>query len=188
MPMASLVARHRRIQQQPRAQLLLTIVTGGGLAVALGLIATFAVAALAFHVRVSPVLTGSMRPAYAPGDVIITRPVNVHSLRPGDIAVFVPPGESAEFAHRLTSVSTRAGQVVVTTKGDANQAPDPWHAKLNGSTVPKVVGTVPAIGRPLTWIHTRWLHAAAIGCLGLLLTIVGTAQILRVPTRREALT
>jgi signal peptidase I len=185
MPMASLVSRRTRVQRRSRARLLLTIVQGGCLAVAFGLIATFAVAALAFHVRVSPVLTGSMRPTYAPGDVIITRPVNVHSLRPGDIAVFVPPGESAAFAHRLASVSTHDGHVVVTTKGDANPAPDPWHAKLDGSTVPKVVGTLPAIGRPLTWIHTRWLHASAIGCLGLLFTIVGTVQILRTPSRRE---
>jgi signal peptidase I len=152
----------------------------------LGLIASFAVAALFFHVRLSPVLTGSMKPAYSPGDVIITQRVDVHSLRPGDIAVFVPPGESAAYAHRLTSVTEKNGSVVVTTKGDANQATDPWHAKLNGSSVPKVIGTLPAVGRPMTWIHARWLPAAAIAVLGLLLTAVGAAQILRTPSRREA--
>src|SRR3954470_15892571 len=105
MPKASLVPRRTMVNERSTARLLLTIVQGGLLAVVFGLIATFAIAALAFHVRVSPVLTGSMRPAYAPGDVIITRVVDVHSLRPGDIAVFVPPGESAAFAHRVTSVT-----------------------------------------------------------------------------------
>jgi signal peptidase len=185
--MASLVSRRTWAKERGPARRLLIALQGGLLAVTLGVVATFAVSALFFHVRVSPVLTGSMRPAYSPGDVIITRPVNVHSLRPGDIAVFVPPGESAAFAHRLTSVSEKNGSVVVTTKGDANPSVDPWHAKLNGSTVPKVIGTLPAIGRPVTWIHARWLPAAAIAVLGLLFTVVGTVQILRTPSRREAL-
>jgi signal peptidase len=188
MPKASLVSRRTWTKQRGPVHRLLIALQGGLLAVVLGLIASYAVAATFFHVRVSPVLTGSMRPAYAPGDVIITRPVNVHSLRPGDIAVFVPPGESSAYAHRLTSVTNKNGSVVVTTRGDANQAADPWHAKLNGSTVPKVVGTLPAVGRPMTWIHARWLPAAAIAVLGLLLTAVGFVQIMRTPSRREALT
>ena len=188
MPKASLVSRRTLGKHRGTSRKVLSIVKGGLLAVVLGLIAAFAVGALVFHVRVSPVLTGSMRPAYSPGDLIITRQVDVHTLRPGDIAVFVPPGESAAFAHRVTSVTTKEGHVVVTTKGDANLAADPWHAKLNGSTVPKVVGTVPAIGRPLTWMHASWLPAAAIGALGLLLTFVGTVQILHTPSRREAIT
>ena len=191
MPKASLVSRRATTSVANRRgtkPVLLTVLQGGSLAVALGLIAAFAVGALVFHVRVSPVLTGSMRPTYAPGDVIITRTVKADSLHPGDIAVFAPPGETAAFAHRVTSVSTKDGHVVVTTKGDANQAADPWHAKLNGSTVPKVVGTLPAIGRPMTWIHTRALHAAAIAGLGLLLTAIGTVQIMRTPSRREVFT
>jgi len=146
----------------------------------------FALSFLVFHVRVSPVLTGSMRPSYSPGDVIVTRRVDVHSLRVGDIAVFVPPGESAAYAHRITSVTTKNGHVVVTTRGDANPAADPWHAMLDGQTVPKVVGVVPYIGRPITWVGAPWLHAAAIAALGLLLTGIGTAAIVRSPSRKEA--
>jgi signal peptidase len=165
---------------------LLTALKGGVAAVAVGMIALFAVGALVFHVRVSPVLTGSMRPTYSPGDVVITRQVNVHSLHTGDIAVFAPPGESAAYAHRITSVTTKDGRVIVTTRGDANPAADSWHAALNGSTVPKVIGVVPSIGRPMTWVGTPWLHAAAIAALGLLLTGIGCAAILRSPSRRGA--
>ncbi len=182
------MSRRTAAERRRTRPLWVTALQGGLLAVTLGVIAVFAVGALAFHVRVSPVLTGSMRPTYAPGDVVITRQVNVDSLRTGDIAVFAPPGESAAFAHRITSISRKDGHVVVTTKGDANQAADPWHAKLNGSTVPKVIGSVPAIGRPMTWIHSRELHAAAIAGLGLLLTVIGTVHILRTPSRREVLT
>ena len=159
---------------------------GGTAAVALSAIAVFALGFLAFHMRVSPVLTGSMRPTYSPGDVIVTRQVNVDSLRVGDIAVFVPPGESAAYAHRITSVTMKDGHVVVTTRGDANPAADPWHAILDGHTVPKVVAVVPSIGRPITWVGAPWLHAVAIAALGLLLTGIGTAAIVRQPSRREA--
>jgi hypothetical protein len=102
--------------------------------------------------------------------------------------VFVPPGESAPYAHRITSVTRRDGRVVVTTKGDANPVADSWQAALSQATVPKVVAAVPAIGRPLTWVHTRALHAAAVAALGLLLTVVGTGAILRAPSRREVMT
>jgi signal peptidase len=85
-------------------------------------------------------------------------------------------------------VTSKDGHVIVTTRGDANPAADSWHAALNGSTVPKVVAAVPAIGRPMTWIRTPLLHAAAVGALGLLLTIFGTVAILRTPSRREATT
>ncbi len=154
--------------------------------IALGLLGTFAVGGLVFHLGLSPVLTGSMRPAYSPGDAVITRPVDVHSLRVGDIAVFVPPGESAPFAHRITGVAVmKDGHVVVTTRGDANPAADPWRATLNGSRVSKVVGVVPYLGRPMTWLGQPWLHAAALGALGLLLTAFGTNAIIRNPSRRE---
>lgn len=72
------------------------------------------------HIGFSPVLTGSMRPAYAPGDLLITAPADAASLRPGQIAVFTPPGESIPFAHRITAIAGAPAQPVLTTKGDAN--------------------------------------------------------------------
>jgi signal peptidase I len=167
---------------------LLVALQGGLAAVGVAVLAAFAIGGLLFHLRVSPVLTGSMRPTYSPGDAVITRQVDVHSLRPGDIAVFEPPGESGAFAHRITGVTRQGGHVVVTTRGDANRAPDPWRASLDQNTVPKVVAVLPYFGRPMTWVHTRWLRAAAIAALGLLLTAIGTSAVLRTPPRREALT
>ena len=170
------------------APLLLAMLKGGLAAVALGIVGAIAAGGLVFHLGMSPVLTGSMHPAYSAGDAIVTRSVDTHSLRPGDIAVFVPPGETAPFAHRITSVATKNGHVVVTTRGDANPAPDPWRATLATSHVKKVVAVVPYVGRPMTWLGRPWMHAAAIAALGLLLTGIGTASILRNPSRREATT
>jgi signal peptidase I len=98
------------------------------------------------HLDIRPVLSGSMRPAFGPGAILVTRPVAVENLRPGMIAVFIPPGEHVEFSHRITSVSGSPGDPIITTKGDANVAPDPWHARLTTPTVPVVVATQPGLG------------------------------------------
>ena len=115
--------------------------------------AGLALAVLTLHLAVKPVLTGSMRPAYGPGALLVTREVPVQRLRPGMVILFVPPGEHAEFAHRITSVTGPSSDPVVTTKGDANHAPDPWHAQLTTPAVPDVVATVPWVGRLMVGVR-----------------------------------
>lgn len=50
------------------------------------------------------------------------------------------------YVHRLTSVRIDEGQVIVTTKGDANPAPDPWELRIDSAYVPLVVGQIPMPG------------------------------------------
>ena len=88
------------------------------------------------HLAIQPVLSGSMRPTFSPGAVVITRSIPTSSIRPGDIILFVPPGDTSQYAHRVTSVSGPAGRPVITTKGDANPAPDGWHAQIVGRRSP----------------------------------------------------
>jgi signal peptidase len=102
---------------------------------------------MVLHLGIRPVLTGSMSPTYGPGAVLVTTPVPVEDLRPGMIALFVPPGEHTEFAHRITSISGSPDAPIITTKGDANRGPDPWRSRLTTETVPVVVATHPWIGR-----------------------------------------
>jgi signal peptidase I len=131
------------------------------------------VVAPALHIGFSPVLTGSMRPAYAPGDLLITAPADVTSLRPGQIAVFTPPGESVPFAHRITAITGTPSQPVLTTKGDANPAADHWRAVLDQAHVPVVVAVVPSAGGVLLWIENPLQRALLTGLLGL--TVTGSA-------------
>lgn len=152
--------------------------TGLAALVALGL-ASLAAAVFLLHLGVRPVLSGSMRPTYGPGWAIITRPIPVSGVRPGDIVVFTPPGEQAPFAHRVTSVSGGPAHPVITTKGDANPGPDPWHARLEGSTVPEVVGEVPWLGYLMVALERQWLHVLLVGVLGTAMCVVGTRAILR---------
>jgi signal peptidase len=137
-----------------------------------------ALAVVAFHVEVRPVLTGSMVPTYGPGAILITKPVPVKDLHQGMIVLFMPPGEHVEFAHRITSVSGGPTAPVITTKGDANKTPDPWHAQLTSATVPEVVGTVPWVGRLMVGLRGP-IQLAMIVLGGLVVGVSGTRWILR---------
>jgi signal peptidase I len=137
-----------------------------------------ALAVFFFHLSVHPVLSGSMRPTYGPGWAIITKPIPVSEVRPGDIVLFKPPGEAAQYAHRVVTVSGSPAHPVITTKGDANPAPDLWHARLNGSSVPEVIDEVPEVGWVMVDIRDDWSHAVLVALLGIGLCIVGTRAIL----------
>lgn len=133
------------------------------------------------HLGLSPVLTGSMRPSYAPGDAIVTRPVPVSALRPGMVVVFVPPGHQDAFAHRIVTVGGTPSRPVLTTRGDANPTADHWRLTLNSPTIPRVVGSLPKAGYPLVWLREPRWRAGVIGLLGLLMTTVLTRSALRAP-------
>ena len=145
--------------------------------------ATVAVSVFTLHLGIRPVLTGSMRPDYGPGAVLLTRQIPTSSLRPGMIVLFVPPGEHAEYAHRITSVSGTADAPVITTKGDANKAADPWHARITASRVNEVVGSVPGIGRLLVLL--RGPGQIILALAGGLLAAWAGARWLLAPTSRS---
>lgn len=154
----------------------------GGTAVAIVFLATCAAAPL-LHIGYSPVLTGSMRPAFAPGDLLITAPKSVADLQPGQVAIFTPPGETAPYAHRITAIAGTPEQPVLTTKGDANPAADKWRAKLDKTQVPVVVATVPHVGSALLWAQNPLQRAVFTALFGLSLTATSVAWILRTPSK-----
>ena len=140
------------------------------------------------HIGFSPVLTGSMRPAYAPGDLLLTAQADVSSLRPGQIAVFTPPGESTPYAHRITIITGSPTQPVLTTKGDANPAPDSWRATLTQPRVPVVIATVAAVGDVLLWIQNPVQRALLTALFGLTLTGAAVRWILQAPAHSTSAT
>jgi hypothetical protein len=94
------------------------------------------------------------------------------------IVLFVPPGEHSEFAHRITSVSGGPSHPIITTKGDANKAPDPWRAQLDSASVPEVVASVPWIGRVMVGMRGP-IQISLIVLGGLIVGMGGTRWILR---------
>ena len=77
------------------------------------------------------VLTGSMTPAYNPGDVVAVRGIKAHevceSVKPGQVVTFMPEADDRTLVtHRVVSVSERTDyeDCTVVTRGDANNVDD----------------------------------------------------------------
>jgi signal peptidase len=117
--------------------------------------------------RFAVIDTGSMRPTLNPGDVAVLTSEPTAKLSRGQIVAFHPPGEPRlTVIHRVFSIRrTRAG-VVIQTKGDANNAPDQWSARIATTTVWRESIKAPAIGYLAVWSAQRPVR------LGILIVIV----------------
>jgi signal peptidase I len=176
--------RTERIRVRQKRRRLVTLVQVLCAAAVLGASASLAFCVVSLHIGVRPVLTGSMRPDYSPGAVLFTRRIPTSTIRPGMIVLFVPPGESSEFAHRVTTVTGPADAPVLTTKGDANKVGDPWHARITAPYVSEVIGSLPAFGR--LFIVVRGTGQIVLALVGSLLVIWGGTKWLSVVTTRSS--
>lgn len=72
------------------------------------------------------VLTGSMRPTYPPGTLVVVRPVDTDSLGVGTVITYqLRSGEPGVITHRIVAQSVDAqGNRIFTTRGDANAVAD----------------------------------------------------------------
>ena len=100
------------------------------------------------------VLSNSMLPTFARGDAVIMKKIDkkkIKKLKKGTILYYSKEGRL--IVHRIVSVKhTDDGKVEVTTKGDNNNANDPWVI-----TEDDMIGTVsfmiPYIGYPSVWVN-----------------------------------
>jgi signal peptidase I len=127
----------------------------------------------------TPVLSGSMRPAMQPGDVVVTQRVPISDLHVRDVVVFYPPHETTrQTVHRIVKLTVKGGTTSITTWGDANQIPDAGVSSLSGTTVYRMVRVVPLLGYPAVWMQNGGRGLLVIG-LGVILLIAAAAVILR---------
>ncbi len=145
--------------------------------VVIGLIVAVTVPA-AFGMHPMTVLTGSMRPTIQPGDMVVDEPIPATEIRIGDIVTFRDPHEDRTITHRIRTVEISEGQARVTTRGDANDTVEKWQIPVDGK-VGRVAYTVPKIGYPVTWGHTRNGRLALISLPALLLTFSALLRIWR---------
>ena len=68
---------------------------------------------------------------------------------------------------------------VIVTKGDANSAPDPWRARLHGTTAWRMVGVVPHAGAMIRTLREPWVHMIAVLLVPLLLAAAALRSIWR---------
>jgi signal peptidase len=101
-------------------------------------------------------LTGSMAPEIDPGDVTVVTPIAVSEITEGMVITYHRPiDDHSLVTHRVVSVQTAPdGTVSVQTKGDANEAVDPWTATLAGDTAYQVQAVIPEIGNLIEALRT----------------------------------
>ena len=114
-------------------------------------VVAFAGLAVGPHVlgyRTMTMLTASMSPSIDPGDVTVVTPLAVSEVTEGMVITYhIPIGEHQLVTHRVVSVEHGTdGSVTVQTKGDNNEAVDPWSATLEGDTAYQVRAVIPEIG------------------------------------------
>ncbi len=121
-----------------------------------GLIAVLALGALAVgpHIagyRTLTMLTASMRPHFPPGAVVVVTEEPASNLKAGDVITFnAPTPDRPVVTHRVTSVDHTGAKPKVVTKGDANNADDPWGAfTIDAPTVWRARGAVPLAGHAI---------------------------------------
>ncbi|MDI6105792.1 signal peptidase I [Actinoplanes sp. NEAU-A12] len=119
----------------------------------------------------SIVLTGSMRPAVEPGDVVVTSPLRADRIRGGSVIRFHVPGRPGRAVlHRIVEV-TDDGLLI--TKGDANATADRTPVPSEAVTG---VGRwrVPYIGLPVVW----WIEGDYPRVVVTAVALLGTGALL----------
>ena len=126
------------------------------------------------------IVSGSMTGTYDRGSLVLDEVVPVERLREGDVITYRPPGDAGPtglVTHRIASITRdKVGTPVFRTKGDANQAADPWTFMLPKGEQARVRVGVPYVGFALAALGRRDLRLLIVGLpagLIALMSIVG---------------
>lgn len=123
--------------------------------------------------RTMTVLTASMRPSMPEGSVIVQVPVDLDTVRVGDVITYrIPVEDRRVVTHRVVKVVKGGAQPEVRTKGDANRSPDPWLARLEGEKVWRVKASVPKLGYVLQALRGPEARRVTLFLVPLLLALL----------------
>ena len=113
------------------------------------------------------VLTASMTPAIAPGDVVVVADRDPATISEGDVITFTRGNNEVPVTHRVTTVTEGAGGVAFETKGDANSDVDSSLVPA-GNVIGTVILTIPYIGYVIQFTNTPYGFVALVaGPIGL---------------------
>ena len=111
---------------------------------------------LAFGYRPHTVLTGSMEPAIAPGDVVMNQQVSPAAVAVGDVVTFRDPEDQGrQITHRVRAIRPAGSHIWFVTQGDANNTTERWRIAADGE-LGRVAYTVPWVGHVAVLARTPW--------------------------------
>jgi signal peptidase I len=137
---------------------------------------------------INPVLSGSMRPGFAVGGVVISERVPVDQLALRDVIVFQDPlTPSEQIVHRIVGMSVaRNGERIFLTQGDANVSRDPWRLQIPGGTAYRVRWSLPLLGYvAIAYENHRGIALIIAGVVLILVAILPIARARRRKAPRE---
>lgn len=124
-----------------------------------------------FGYRYYTVLTDSMVPEFASGDMVFVKLLNADTIKIGDVITFNPSsGSEAYLTHRVTEKIENyegTGVTCFRTKGDANNSEDSFLID-ESRVIGRVQFHVPKMGTVVRFIQLRWYFVVPL----LLLIIV----------------
>ncbi len=128
------------------------------------------------------VITGpSMTGTHDKGSVVFEKPVPVSALAVGDVITYLPPPDSGVpnlVTHRILAMEpAEGGGTVLTTKGDANPTPDPWHFQLVDDEQPVVSFSVPHVGWAFIALADREVRMLLIGVPAALIALFALREL-----------
>lgn len=123
------------------------------------------------------VRSGSMTPTIAQGSVVVSESVPVTSLRPGDVITRPAEGPSEPVTHRLVSTTRQGNELLVQTRGDANQSGETWTVPADAS-IQRIRWVVPSIGQAIALLRSNLVLVLGLALIAGLLVAA-----LRVPGR-----
>jgi signal peptidase len=163
---------------------LISWLVNGLLAIGIVMVILVVVPAILGYSRV--VVAGhSMETALPYASLAYNETVPVDDLKVGDVITFIPPREyniENPVTHRIYSITTLdSGQRAFQTKGDNNDAKDPWTMTLDKSEQSRVVFHVPYLGYIYIALSHWWVRFMLI-----VLPLVACAVWIGVVVWREA--
>ncbi|HEX6489737.1 MAG TPA: signal peptidase I [Gaiellaceae bacterium] len=177
----ALVAIARGLSAVPARELAAPVINGLLVSAALAFVAVAILPRLGWY-RPLTVLSGSMRPTFSPGDLIIVRPEPLRDVHAGQvIAYHVPVADHQLETHRVIRILRGGPNPIVQTQGDANNWHDPWNAELHGSTAWRLSLVIPAAGYAINALQSRLLHLVAVVAAPLLIALLALARLWDIP-------
>jgi signal peptidase I len=140
----------------------------GALAVIIGTLVVPALLGMQRYV----ITGGSMAGTIEKGSVIYCDLTPTERLRVGDIITFRPPGYASTLTHRIVDITPgQDGRSVYRTKGDFNEAADPWSVNLVQPTQARYVFHIPYVGYVLAVLTIRQVRVTLIGLPALVIAV-----------------
>jgi signal peptidase len=123
-----------------------------------------------------------MQPGIPIGAVVIVTEGSPRDVRVGQIITYkIPVDDHRVVSHRVVEIVEGEGTdtPVIRTKGDANDAPDPWLAKISSPTVWQVRYSVPGVGRGIYLLRNPAVQTGAVRVVPVVLALLWMISIWR---------